>query len=100
MILPELCQPIGQQHNLSFKGVMVLSATAVDELEQKILTYLDTVTKVKARAVHKAINEDKKLVDQALGNLAKKDKIEYLYLETSYVKIKGKDIPDAGREAT
>ena len=68
-----------------------------EELEQKILDYLSTVTRVKARQVHKAIKEDKKLVDKALANLANKDKIEYLYLETSYVKLKGKDIPDAGK---
>lgn len=76
-----------------------MSEMASEELEQKILEYLDTVTKVKARQVYKEVKEDKKLVDQALASLAKKDKIEYLYLETSYVKIKGKDIPDAGREA-
>ena len=78
---------------------MILSEMVSDELEQKILNYLDTVTKVKARAVHTAIGENKKLVDQAIGNLAKKDKIEYLYLETSYVKLKGKEIPDSSREA-
>ena len=60
------------------------------DLEQKILEYLETVTKVKVRAVHKAINEDKKAVDEAIGNLAKDDKVEYLYLDTSYVKLKGK----------
>ena len=76
-----------------------MSEIASEELEQKILKYLDTITKVKARAVHTAIGEDKKLVDQAIGNLAKKDKIEYLYLETSYVKLKGKEIPDSSREA-
>ena len=78
-----------------------MSDLTSDELEQKILKYLglDTVTKVKARAVHTAIGEDKKLVDQAIGNLAKQDKIEYLYLETSYVKLKGKEIPDSSREA-
>ena len=61
-----------------------------EELEQKILKHLSTVSMIKARAVHKAINEDKKLVDQAVGKLAKEDKIEYLYLDTSYVKLKGK----------
>ena len=69
------------------------------ELEQKILSYLETVTKVKARAVHSAIDEDKKLVDKAVGKLARDDKIEYLYLETSYVKLRGKEIPDSSREA-
>ena len=67
-----------------------MSEMTSDELEQKILKYLDTVTKVKARTVHTAIAEDKKLVDQAIGKLAREDKIEYLYLDTSYVKLKGK----------
>ena len=68
---------------------MTLGEMAGDELEQKILKYLGTVSMVKARSVHKAIGADKKLVDQAIGNLAKADKIEYLYLDTSYVKLKG-----------
>ena len=70
-----------------------------DELEQKVMKYLDTITKVKARSVHTAIGEDKKAVDKVLGKLATEDKIEYLYLETSYVKLKGKEIPDSSREA-
>ena len=69
---------------------MILSETTSDELEQKILKYLGTVTKVKARAVHTAIGEDKKPVDGAIGKLAKEDRIEYLYLDTSYVQLKGK----------
>jgi len=68
--------------------VIILADTVSDELEQKILKYLETVSMVKVRAVHKSINEDKKLVDQAIGKLAKEDKIEYLYLDTSYVKLK------------
>ena len=90
MILLERYQAIGQQHSLSCKGVMILTETAGDELEQKILKYLGTVSMVKVRAVHKSISEDKKLVDQAIGKLAREDKVEYLYLETSYVKLKGK----------
>lgn len=70
-----------------------------DELEQEILKYLDTVTRVKARAVHTAIGEDKKLVDKAMGKLAREGKVEYLYLETSYVKLAGKEIPGAERKA-
>ena len=70
-----------------------------DELEQEILKYLDTVTRVKARAVHTAIGEEKKLVDKAMGKLAREGKVEYLYLETSYVKLAGKEIPGAERKA-
>jgi len=78
----------------------MLDETSIDELEQKILKYLDTVTKVKARAVHTAVGEDKKLVDKAMGKLARDGKVEYLYLETSYVKLAGKEIPGAERKAT
>jgi len=78
--------------------VTILSES--DELEREILKYLDTVTRVKARAVHTAIGEDKKLVDKAMGKLAREGKVEYLYLETSYVKLAGKEIPGAERKAT
>lgn len=76
-----------------------MDETSIDELKQKILKYLDTVTRVKARAVHTAIGEDKKLVDKAMGKLASEGKVEYLYLETSYVKLAGKEIPGAERKA-
>ena len=79
---------------------MILDETSIDELKQKILKYLDTVTRVKARAVHTAIGEDKKLVDKAMGKLAREGKVEYLYLETSYVKLAGKEIPGAEQKAT
>jgi len=76
-----------------------VSEITSDELEQKILKYLDTVTRVKARAVHTAIGEDKKLVDKAMSKLASEGKVEYLYLETSYVKLAGKEIPGAEQKA-
>ena len=61
-----------------------------DELEQKVLHYLGTVNKVKARAVAKSLNLEKRLVNNAIRKLAKEDKIEFLYLDTTYVKLKGK----------
>ena len=76
-----------------------MSEITGDELEQKILKYLGTVTQVKVRAVHTSIDEDKKLVDKALANLAKKDLVEYLYLGTSYIKLKGKETPSVERKA-
>ena len=79
---------------------MLVSEMANDEIGQKILKYLETVTRVKARSVHSAIGEDKKLVDKAMDNLANEGKVEYLYLETSYVKLAGKEIPGAERKAT
>ena len=61
-----------------------------EELKQKVLDYLGTVTKAKNREVARALGEEKALVDKAIAALSKEDKIEYLYLGTSYVKLKGK----------
>ena len=61
-----------------------------EELEQKILKYLSTVDMAKNRNVASAIGVDKSLVDKAISKLAKEDKVEYLYLGTSFVKLKGK----------
>lgn len=61
-----------------------------EEIQQKVLAYLATVNMAKNRNVATAIGVEKGLVDKAIGDLAKADKIEYLYLGTSYVKLKGK----------
>jgi hypothetical protein len=61
-----------------------------DELEQKVLHYLGTVDKIKARTVAKSLNLEKRQADSVLRKLAKEDKIEFLYLDTTYVKLKGK----------
>ena len=71
-------------------GVMKLNELSGEELEQKILKYLSTVDMTKNRNVAKAIGVEKNLVDKAISKLAKEDKVEYLYLGTSYVKLKGK----------
>ena len=65
-----------------------MSEMTSEELEQKILKHLES-GKVKVRAVSKSISADKKLVYQAIAKLAKEDKIEYLYLDTSYLQLKG-----------
>lgn len=59
-----------------------------EEIERKILSYLGRAGQVKVRSVFKALGIDKKLVDQAIVKLAKEDRVEYIYLDTSYVKIK------------
>ena len=59
-----------------------------EELKEKILKYLATTSKAKNRDVARAIEVEKSLVDKAIGELAKEDKIEYLYLETSYIRLK------------
>ena len=59
-----------------------------EELKDKILKYLGTVSKAKNRDVARAIEIEKALVDKAISELAKEDKIEYIYLGTSYIQIK------------
>jgi hypothetical protein len=60
-----------------------------DELKQKVMDYLKTVSKAKNKEVAKAIDEDKHLVDKAIAALSKEDKIEYIYLGASFIKLKG-----------
>ena len=62
-----------------------------EELKEKILGYLATVSKAKNRDVARAIGVEKRLVDKAIAQLGKEGKIEYIYLDTSYVKLKDKD---------
>jgi predicted HTH transcriptional regulator len=59
-----------------------------EELKDKILKYLGTVSKAKNRDVARAIEIDKAIVDKGIAELAKEDKIEYIYLGTSYVQLK------------
>jgi len=70
--------------------VKIVDELSNEELEQKIMKYLSTVDMAKNRNVAKAIGVEKSLVDKAIGNLAKEDKLEYVYLGTSFVKLKGK----------
>ena len=65
-------------------------AEVTEELKQKVMQYLETVSKSKNREVAKAIGEDKALVDKAIAELAREDKIEYIYLGASFIKAKGK----------
>ena len=67
-----------------------MSELTDEELEQKILNYLSTVAMAKNRNIANAIGVEKSIVDKAIGKLAKEDKLEYLYLGTSFVKLKGK----------
>ena len=58
------------------------------ELKQKVIDYLATVSKAKNREVAKAVGEDKRVVDKAIAELSKEDRIEYLYLGASFIKLK------------
>lgn len=63
---------------------------ASEELKEKVLEYLGTVSKAKGRDVAKAIGVEKREVDKAIAELANDDKVEFLYIGTSYVALKGK----------
>jgi len=62
-----------------------------EDLKESILIYLATVSQAKNRDVARAINVEKPLVDKAIAELAKEDKIEYRsYGGITYIAIKGK----------
>ncbi|MCX8023285.1 MAG: hypothetical protein N2745_11000 [Syntrophorhabdaceae bacterium] len=63
-------------------------AEVTEELKQKVIDYLKTVTKAKNKEVAREIGEDKHLVDKAIAELGKEGKIEYLYLGASFIKLK------------
>jgi predicted ArsR family transcriptional regulator len=67
-----------------------LADEATGELKQKVLEYLGTVSKAKNRDVANAIGVPKHDVDKAINELANEDLVEFLYLGTSYVTLKGK----------
>ncbi|NLB52636.1 MAG: hypothetical protein GX808_06825 [Syntrophomonadaceae bacterium] len=60
------------------------------EVKEKVLAYLDTVEKATSKDMAKAIGEVKSAVDNAVKELAIEDKIEYLYLTTTFIALKGK----------
>ncbi|HEX2924549.1 MAG TPA: hypothetical protein VHS06_07870 [Chloroflexota bacterium] len=61
-----------------------------EELRARVLAYLDKVDKAKNRDIATALGEPKHDVDKVVNELAKEDRIEFLYLGTSYVALKGK----------
>jgi hypothetical protein len=71
-------------------GEVTVSGEVSEELKQKVLQYLESVTKAKNREVARALGEDKGVIDKVIADLAKDDKIEYIYLGASFIKLKGK----------
>ena len=67
-----------------------MGAKVSEALKQQIVHYLEGVSKAKNREVARAIGQDKAIVDKGIGELAKEDKIEYIYLGASFIKLKGK----------
>ena len=67
-----------------------MSPMTNEEIEQRVLKMLES-GQMKCRTVAKSIEgAEKKVVDEVIAKLAKEDKIEYIYLDTSYVRLKGK----------
>lgn len=62
-------------------------------IKQKVLDYLETVEKAKSKEIAKAISEDKSAVDLAVKELSFEDKVEYLYITTTFIALKGKVAP-------
>ena len=63
------------------------------EIKEKVLAFLDTVEKAKSKEIAKQIGEPKAAVDLAVKELAFEEKVEYLYITTTYVALKGKVAP-------
>ena len=62
-----------------------------EELREKILKYLDTVSQARNKEVARAIGLEKGLVDKAIGDLAKEGKIEYRsFGGITYIALPGK----------
>ena len=62
-----------------------------EELKEKILKYLGSVSQARNKEVSRAIGIEKALVDKAIGDLAKEDKIEYRsFGGITFIAIKGK----------
>jgi hypothetical protein len=72
------------------KGTLMEKGPANPEIKEEVLAYLDTVQKAKSRDIASAIKEKKMDVDLAVKELSLEDRVEYLYLTTTFVALKGK----------
>jgi len=62
-----------------------------EELSEKILTFLGSVSQARNREVARAVGIDKGEVDKTIGDLAKEGKIEYRsFGGITYVALPGK----------
>ncbi len=62
-----------------------------EELREKILTYLGTVSQARNKEVSRAVGVEKALVDKAIAELAKEGKIEYRsFGGITYIALPGK----------
>jgi Mn-dependent DtxR family transcriptional regulator len=60
------------------------------EVKEKVVAYLETVLKAKSKEIAAAIGEKKADVDLAVKDLAMEDVVEYLYITTNFIALKGK----------
>ncbi len=63
------------------------------QVKQKVLDFLETVEMAKSKEIAKQIGEPKSAVDLAVKELAMEDKVEYLYITTTFIALKGKVPP-------
>jgi Mn-dependent DtxR family transcriptional regulator len=62
-----------------------------EELKEKILKYLESVSQARNKEVSRAIGMEKALVDKAIAELAKEGKIEYRsFGGITYIALPGK----------
>jgi len=62
-----------------------------EELREKILKYLETVSQARNKEVARAVGIEKGQVDKAIGDLAKEGKIEYRsFGGITYIALPGK----------
>lgn len=62
-----------------------------EDLKEKILKYLETVSQAKNKDVARAVGQDKAVVDKVIAELAKEGKIEYRsFGGITYVTLPGK----------
>lgn len=61
---------------------------SMEELKQTIVEFLKKSGQTKNRDVAAALGVEKRLVDNAIGELSKEGVIEYLYLNGSFIKLK------------
>ncbi|HBV86964.1 hypothetical protein [Desulfosporosinus sp.] len=59
-------------------------------VKAKVLEYLGKVQKAKSRDVAVAIGASKSDVDNAVKELTAEDLVEYLYITTTFICLKGK----------
>lgn len=69
---------------------MMARGPANPEVKAKVLEYLEKVDKAKSRDVAVAIGAKKSDVDDAVKELTAEDLVEYLYITTTYICLKGK----------